>query len=96
MPKKLVFREDLQFVIDELFFIKLAAPENLQDQIENLTKYIDTKILESDKNNINELKRIYYKAMKEAKTPEENKRYYEMYKGLDNLLEDKIVISGRS
>lgn len=86
MARKLVDREDLQYIIDELFFIKLQAPEQLQNKIDVLVKFIDCAVLESDKENVNELKREFYKSMKEAKTPEVNKRYYEMYKSLDKLL----------
>jgi hypothetical protein len=88
MARKLVFREDLQYIIDELFFIKLEAPLSLQDKIDILIRFIDCAVLESNKENINELKREFYKSMKEAKTVEENKRYYKMLKSLDTLLTD--------
>lgn len=88
MAKKLVFREDLKYVLDELFEINLMAPSHLHDKIESLITFIDTKVLESDKELVNEAKRAFYESMKKSKSPEENKKYYNMYKDLNNLLPD--------
>lgn len=84
MSKKLVEREYLNHLATELFFIKLQASGHLQERIENLMKFIEDNIIQEDLESRNEIKRVVYRKMKEAKTPEENQQWYEYYKSLDD------------
>lgn len=82
MAKKLVDREHLDYLANELFFIKIQAPGHLQGRIENLMKYIEDNIIQRDLESQSEFKRVIYKRMKEASTPEESKQWHELYMSL--------------
>lgn len=83
MKKQLVECDDLVYLESELFNIKLQAPVNLQGRIEELINYVNEKIIQTDRNTKNEFKRVIYKRMKEAPTPEESKEWHDFYKRLD-------------
>lgn len=84
MSKKLVEREHLQYIAQELHSIKLQTPSPLYERIDELLKFIEGSIIQSNQDSKNEFKRVIYKRMKEAQTPEENRKWYEFYKSLDD------------
>lgn len=83
--KKLVEREHLQYVADELKEIKSQVPPEAQERISNLLIFLESNVLHHDQDSKNEFKRAVYKRMKEAKTEEENRHWYEFYKSLDDM-----------
>lgn len=85
--RKLVERDHINYLVSELFYIKLQAPGKLQERIQDLIKFIEDNIVQGDQDSKNEFKRVVYKRMKEAKTPEENRQWYDFYKSLDNTFE---------
>lgn len=82
MSKKLVERECLNYVQEELFSIKLQSPLKTQERISGLLQYIETNIIHSDKESLNEIKKVVYLNMKNAKTEKESKKWYDYYQNL--------------
>jgi hypothetical protein len=82
MSKKLVGREYLNYVQEELFSIKLQCSLKTQERISGLLQYIETNIIHSDKELLNEIKKVVYLNMKNAKTEKESKKWYNYYQNL--------------
>jgi hypothetical protein len=82
MSKKLVERKHLNYILEELFHIMLQSHLKTQDRISNLLQYIETNIIQSDKESINEIKKVAYNKIKNAKTEKESKEWYDYYKHL--------------
>jgi len=80
---KLVSIDDILYVLDEIFNISLHASDSLKTRINDLERYIRDNILKDDKQAENELKRILYKQIKNAKTESEREKLYDDYKNLD-------------
>lgn len=80
--KKLVEKEHIQHILDQLFKLKLIAPEALKAHISDLENYINTNLLQTDKEALNVLKRLTYKQLQEASTQDEKNRLYCEYQKL--------------
>lgn len=82
MAKKLVEREHILYLLEQLFTLQMKASGELKTSIGDLENYVRKNILEEDKESLNEVKRAIYKKMKEATSPEESKEWHEYYKKL--------------
>jgi len=56
-----------------------------EKKIAEIRKYYDKYILQSDKDSKNQMKRIIYNNMKNAKTEEDNRMWHKMYKDIDAI-----------
>lgn len=79
--KKLVDREHLDYLGQELFYIGLA--HQTDERIQSLIQYVNDHIIQRDQEEKNEFKRAIYQRMKNATTQEESQQWYDLYKSLD-------------
>lgn len=56
-----------------------------EEKLDDLIKYFNRYILEVNKLDKNQFKREIYELMKNAKTPEKSKSWYDFYKSIDDL-----------
>lgn len=83
--KKLVEREHIKHIINEIHEIRDYVPCHLKNRLSELEIFIDNNVYNNSKETKNEFKRAIYKRMKNAATPAENKVWYEFYKTVDEL-----------
>jgi|GEM_PF-2966989 len=83
---KLVKREYLAGFYSELIKLYLECTQiEMREKIKILKLYYENYIIEKDKEDINELKRIVYKKMKQAKDKNEYEIQYEIYQKLKSF-----------
>ena len=81
--KKLVEREHLQYVLEQLIeILNICRDGVVNNKLLELMSFFDEKVLESEKDTINELKRTIYKNMINADNNADNEKWYSLYQQL--------------
>lgn len=87
--KKLVPRQHIAYVADELQNMKILIPSHLSERFESLCKYYEDNIYQKEQDEKNELKRTLYRKKNEATTSEEKGTYLDFYKQVDKMYDKK-------
>jgi len=88
--KRLIDIEHIDYIITELMFIRgMVTDGRAHDRLSELLEFVETDLLDPDRDTRNELKRSVYRKMKNAETPEESKAWHEVYQNINKVFSQK-------
>jgi hypothetical protein len=90
--KRLVDYKDIDYIRTELMFLRaMVADDVLKNRLSELYDFVDTALVDVDRDTRNVMKRDVYKKIKAADTPEEAEAWYEVYKQIDQVYKTDVT-----
>jgi len=82
--KRLIDLEHIDHIITEIMLIRaMAADERTSNRLSALLEFVETTLLDPDRNTRNEIKRNIYQKIKQSKNPDEAKAWHEVYQNIN-------------
>jgi len=90
--KRLVDYKDIDYIRTELMFLRaMVADGVLEERISDLYDFVETALVDTDRDTRNEMKRDVYKKIKAAQNEEEAAAWYEVYKQIDQVYRTDVT-----
>ncbi len=88
--KRLVNLEHIDHIITEIMFIRgMVADERTSNRLSILLEFVETALLDPDRDTRNEIKRNIYQKIKQAKNPDEAKAWHEVYQNINRVFSER-------
>jgi len=82
--KRLIDLEHIDHIITEIMLIRaMAADERTSNRLSALLEFVETTLLDPDRDTRNEIKRNIYQKIKQARNQEEAAAWHEVYQNIN-------------